>query len=504
MKLFLQIIVNLCVATYDFIKKIGSSIFNFCKRVLKSTKMMSLFEKRLAITFFVIALILTGVKVKHEYSLMTKIVPGEGGVYREAVVGEYKYFNPILASSDVEKSTSKLIFSGLVKFDKDNNTLPDLAEKWDVSADGLKYNFYLKNNIYFHDGEKLSAEDIVFTINKIKDPVLKSPLYNAWADVEVSSASTDVVTFDLPKAYGPFIYNCDFGILPAHISDDQFSKKIIGEGPYKFVKSKTKDSKITKIYLAKNDKYFGGEPHISKIELDLYKSDEEAKKDFTDNANITALAGGPVSLAGSKSWDFETTKRLGLVFNLRKDNLKDKAFRQKILSGEKGIDKITLTLSTLDNDGRRQKAEELKKQFSDRNIDLDIKYYSSTEMQDVLSKKDYELLLYGFDFGHDRDPYPFWHSTELDKLNLAGYSDKSSDILVEDARMITDPVQRNAKYDQFYDIVKSESLAVFYDPILYQYNFRTDLRGVSLNCNDVEYRYNGIENWYFKEKRVRK
>ena len=466
--------------------------------------MMSLFEKRLAITFFIIALIMGGVKVKQEYSSMTKIVPGSGGTYREAVVGDFKYFNPILASSDAEKSTSKLIFSGLVKFDKYNNILPDVADRWEVSADGLTYNFYLKGNVDFHDGKKLTAEDIVFTVNKIKDPALKSPLYNAWADVEVSSESSDVVTFTLPKAYGPFIYNCDFGILPAHISDDQFSKKVIGEGPYKFENSKSRDTKVSKIYLEKNDKYFGGKPLINKIELDFYKTADEAEKAFEADDGITALAGGSASLAGVKSWDFETTKRLGLVFNLRKDNLKDKAFRQKILSGEKSAEKISLTLSTLDNEIRRQKAEELKKQYADRNIDLDIKYYSLTEMQDILTAKNYELLLYGFDFGHDRDPYPFWHSTELDKLNLAGYSDKSADILLEDARMITDPVQRNAKYDQFYAMVQGEALAVFYDPILYNYNFRTTVRGVSINCNDVEYRYNGIENWYFKEKRVRK
>jgi len=504
MKLFFKIIANLFVCVTGFFKKSFFLLISFCKRVIKSAQLMTGIEKKLAISFFVITLILFGIKVKKDFVAETKIAPGNGGVYKEAVVGEYKYFSPILASSDAEKSTSKLLFSGMVKFDKDNNVLPDLADKWEVSADGLKYKFYLKNNVKFHDGQKLTADDVVFTVNKIKDPSLKSPLYSAWADVNVSAENDYTVVFDLPRAYGPFIYSCDFGVLPSHISDDQFSKKVVGTGPYKFDNSKTKDGKITNIYLEKNDKYFNGAPLINKVELDFFKDADQAKEAFESDQSMTALSGAISNADGVKNWNFETTKRLGLIFNLRKDNLKDKSFRQKVLSGEKSAEKINLTLSTLDNGLQRERAEELKKQFADRNIILDIKYYSPVEMQDVLAKKDYELLLYGFDFGHDRDPYIFWHSSQIDELNFAGYSDKKSDILLEDARMITDQTQRNAKYDQFYEIIKSEALGTFYDPIKFQYNFRTVLKDVSINCNDVDYRYNGIEKWYLNETRVRK
>lgn len=465
---------------------------------------MSGLEKRLAITFFIIALALFGVKAKKNFIEGTKIVPGNGGAYKEAVIGEFKYFSPILASSDAEKSTSKLIFSGLVKFDKDNNVSSDLAEKWDVSADGLKYNFYLKDNVYFHDGQKLTAADVVYTIEKIKDPILKSPLYGAWADVDVSSGGDNVVTFDLPRAYGPFIYNCDFGVMPAHLSEDQFSKKVTGTGPYEFKDSKTKDGKITKIDLEKYGKYFGGSPHLNKIELDFFKDGNDAKNTFLSDKTYTAISGAKVDGEGITDLNFDLTKQMGLILNLRNDRLKDKTFRQLILGTEKSPDTINITLSALDNGIKRDKAEELKKQLADRNIILDIKYYSSVELQDVLDKRDFELLLYGFDFGHDRDPYIFWHSSQLDNFNFAGYNDKNSDILLEDARMITDYAQRNAKYDQFYGIIKSEALAVFYDPIKVDFSYRAPLRGVAINCNDIDYRYDSIKDWYLKTKRVSK
>lgn len=504
MKLFLQIIANLCVAAYNFGKKIVQIILFFLKRVTKSIKLMSVLEKRLAIAFFVIALALFGVKAKQDFSERTKTVAGNGGTYKEAVVGDFKYFSPILASTDAEKSTSKLIFSGLVKFDKDNNVLPDLADRWEISSDGLKYTFYLKDNVSFHDGQKLTANDVISTVNKIKDPSLKSPLYSAWADVNVSSNAENIVTFELPRAYGPFIYNCDFGVIPAHLSDDQFSKKVTGTGPYKFKNSKTKNGKIIAVYLDRNDKYFGGNPHISKIELDFFKDGEEAKSTFLDDKSYTAMSGETAVSDGVKKWNFETTKRLGLIFNLRVEKLKDKALRQLILGDQKSQQSVDISLTTQDSPLQRAKAEELKKSFAARNINLNIKYHNSVDMQDVLARHDYELLLYGFDFGNDRDPYVFWHSSQADKLNFAGYSDKNSDILLEDARMITDYSQRNAKYDQFFTLVKSEALGTFYDPIEFKYNFRTNLKGVVLNCNDVDFRYSGIEKWYLNEKRVKK
>ena len=125
-------------------------------------------------------------------------------------------------------------------------------------------------------------------------------------------------------------------------------------------------------------------------------------------------------------------------------------------------------------------------------------------MQEALSKKDYELLLFGFDFGYDPDPYVFWHSSQMENMNFAGFSDKNSDILLEDARMLTDYTARNAKYNQFFDTIKNEALGVFYDPITFSYAVKPEVKNAKVNSSEVDYRYDGIEKWYLKTKRISK
>jgi ABC-type transport system substrate-binding protein len=348
---------------------------------------------------------------------------------------------------------------------------------------------------------------VAYTIDAIKDPASKSPLAGAWQDVSVTTDdANNAVIFELPRAYGPFIYNCDFGILPSSIPPDQFSKKLIGSGPYKFVNSKSKDSKITNISLAASENYYGERPHISKIELDLFKDKNDAESAFK-TGDYNAISGTePNDKDDVSDFSVTTQKRLGLIFNLRNAKLSDKAVRQSILGSEKLPEKLTLILTTLDSDLQREKAEEIKKDFFSRNIELIIKYLNPVEMKDVLDKKDYELLLYGFDFGHDRDPYAFWHSSQTSQSNFSGFSDKKADLILEDARMTLDPSARNALYDQFFEMVKTEAATVFYDPVKFPYYMsgKPKINGVSLNCSEEECRFDNVQNWFMKEKRVHK
>ncbi|MFA4996005.1 MAG: ABC transporter substrate-binding protein [Patescibacteria group bacterium] len=510
MKLFLQIIANLCAHLIDLLKNLFLIILTFSKRVKKSIVLMNKTEKILAVSFFICALVLSGLKVKDGFFERTVTVPASGGVYKEAVFGDFKYLNPLLASTDAEKSTSKLVFSGLIKYDKNNNVIPDMAEKWEISPDNLKYTFYLRNDVMFHDGKKLTAEDVAYTVEKIKAPAFESPLSSAWADINVT-VDGDKVIFDLPRAYGPFIYNCDFGILPSHLSDDEFNSKLVGTGPYKFVSTATKNNKITKLNLESNSLYFNGEPYIAKMEFDFFGNKDDAKLAFK-NKETNAISGVSSDDKNLTDLSFKTNKKLGLIFNLRKDQFKDKAYRQNILSDAKPADDnaeptgdvVKITLTTLDNELQRSKAEELKKQFAEKNINLDIKYLNSVKMQEALSSRDYELLLVGFDFGYDPDPYVFWHSSQMEQLNFAGFSDKNSDILLEDARMLTDYAARNEKYNQFFETIKNEALGVFYDPLSSSYQVKPEIKDATVNCSEADYRFNGVEKWYIKTKRVKK
>ena len=92
--------------------------------------------------------------------------PVTGGIYTEALVGNFMRLNPILDRyNQADKDVDRLLFSGLVKFDSSGMPQPDLAETWSYSADGTRFTFSLRANAYWHDGTGYSA-DVVYTMGR--------------------------------------------------------------------------------------------------------------------------------------------------------------------------------------------------------------------------------------------------------------------------------------------------------------------------------------------------
>ena len=96
-------------------------------------------------------------------------IPKEGGSITEGVLGSPRFINPVLAYSQTDGDLVSLVYSGLMRKDTDGNLIPDLAEKYDISKDGLSYTFTLKKGVVFQDGKPVTADDIIFTVNKVKD-----------------------------------------------------------------------------------------------------------------------------------------------------------------------------------------------------------------------------------------------------------------------------------------------------------------------------------------------
>lgn len=208
--------------------------------------------------------------------LMTTEVPLSGGEYAEALIGSPRYINPILAqTNEVDVDLSRLIFSGLLKYDAEGRLVPDLAESYEVSADQLTYTVRLKNNIKWHDGEAFKADDIIFTVASIQDPVFKSPLAKTFRDITAEKIDDFTVKFVLKEPYGPFLHALTFGILPGHLwynipaanSDlTELNKKPIGTGPWKFEGFKKDKTGVIKSYsLTPFEDYYGDKPYLTRI-----------------------------------------------------------------------------------------------------------------------------------------------------------------------------------------------------------------------------------------------
>lgn len=274
-------------------------------------------------------------------------VPLQGGTVTEGVIGNPRFINPVLAISEADKNLVSLIYSSLVKIDSDGKPQNDLAESIDISSDGLTYTVALKSGAFFQDGEPLTADDVVFTIQKILDPSLKSPLFGDFAGVNVRKIDDKTIAFTLKKPYAPFIENLSVGILPKHIwsgvTDDEFyfsqwNVLPVGSGPYK-VGNVTRDSGgIPNYYdLVPYDKSLSGAPFVGHYVFKFYPS---------ENALVEAYRAGDIdSAAGISPEDALALKKdngarvlssplprvFGVFFNQNSNKaLLDKSVRQAL------------------------------------------------------------------------------------------------------------------------------------------------------------------------------
>lgn len=152
--------------------------------------------------------------------------PARGGDYVEAIVGAPQTYNPLLARTDAELVLARLLFSGLTRptAGGDNGSPPiegDLAERWEVSEDARSYTFFLRPDALWHDGQPVTADDVVFTIKLIQDPAIpdlqKTRLAAAWQKAVVEKLDEHSVRVLLPEAYAPFLSAAMLSIVPEHL-----------------------------------------------------------------------------------------------------------------------------------------------------------------------------------------------------------------------------------------------------------------------------------------------
>jgi len=229
-------------------------------------------------------------------------VPASGGSIVEGVIGAPRFINPILAVSDADRDLTQLVFAGLMRVSPGGKLIPDLSEKYTLSDDGLVYTFTLKENISFHDGTKITAQDVEFTILKTQDSILKSSKRASWDDVTVEVISDKEIRFILKQPYAPFLENTTLGILPKHIwggvdseqfSFSQFNMEPVGSGPYKVTEIKRDGSGVPSYYDLKPFKdYELGRPYIEDVRIRFYANEEELITAFKkgDIGGINAIS----------------------------------------------------------------------------------------------------------------------------------------------------------------------------------------------------------------------
>jgi peptide/nickel transport system substrate-binding protein len=214
--------------------------------------------------------------------------PAEGGIYIEALVGSIGRLNPILDSANpADQDIDRLIFSSLVRFDARGDVQSDLAEDWGVSMDGQVYNVTLREGVTWHDGEPLTAADVGFTIQMLRNDQLPIPedLRTLWQSVEVIVFDERHLQFRLPAPFAPFLDYLTFGILPEHLLGEMdaatfvnapFNLEPIGSGPYRFDELINENNQVEGVVLAAWDEYHLGRPFIDQIVFHYYPDSQAA------------------------------------------------------------------------------------------------------------------------------------------------------------------------------------------------------------------------------------
>ncbi len=271
-----------------------------------------------------------------------------GGRIKEGIVGTPRFVNPVLAFSDTDRDLVNLVYSGLMRKNSDGSLIPDLAEKYEVSPDGKIYTFTLKNDIFFHDGKEVTVDDIIFTVDATRDPILKSPRKTDWDGIMVEKTGDKTIQFTLQQPYASFLESTTIGILPAHIWSDspvelnEANTNPIGSGPYKISSvSQQSSGTIDSYELSQFDNFALGEPYVKSINLRFYSNEDSATKALENKEvdQISSITPSNADTLVDKGYHIESSvlpRVFGLFFNQSQN---------QIFTNKKVVEAINLAIN---------------------------------------------------------------------------------------------------------------------------------------------------------------
>jgi peptide/nickel transport system substrate-binding protein len=345
--IFLKIRDNLWNYPYQIFDKDG-----FLSRIFSFYKMLRPFSH---IVVFSALLALIGV---FSYSTPTTLVKGQTEILIEGVItGEstISRINPLLPTNkQLEIDLSGLIYLPLVRVNSSEELEGVLARSVKrIDEEGKEYEFYLRDNIYWHDGQKFTADDVLATFEVLKalgggeDKSIISKHAELATEVEVVKVDNYTVSIKLEEILPTFFEDINFGILPKHILDNvslstfswaRFNLNPIGTGPFIFASNENNT-----IILIENEGYFGKKPNIKQIQIKMYTTGDEAVEALKSGAIHTLVDPSTSVLLNLSNWpNIDVVKSaslyrryLGLYFNLKEGGLEvftDIKVRQAISS----------------------------------------------------------------------------------------------------------------------------------------------------------------------------
>ncbi len=275
--------------------------------------------------------------------------PEPGGSYTEGIIGTFTTANPLYAAGPVDSSVARLVFSGLFKYDNENQLVGDLARGWQVNERGNIYTVTLKKDLKWQDGTPLTSADVLFTYQMIQNPDAKSVLASSWQGVKVAAVDAQTLTFTLPQALNSFPYSMTNGIVPQHILGGIPPSQLrsvsfntvnpVGSGPFKWetieVVGDAAEQREERIGLAANEYYQAGKPKLDAFIVRAFRNQEAIIKSFNQQ-ELNGLVGFNkvpdqiIRKGGYREYSFPLTSETMVFFKTNSGVLADVQVRKAL------------------------------------------------------------------------------------------------------------------------------------------------------------------------------
>ena len=235
--------------------------------------------------------------------LVVSFSPAPGGTFVEGVIGTPHELNPLIFSTyTADSDIARLVYAGMMRLDSKGQPVPDLAERWAVSADGLAYTFVLRSGLRWHDGVPLSLDDVIFTIGLLQAADYPGPadVGALWQQVSVAKLNATTLKLILLEPYAPFLDHTTFPVLPAHrfsgirsgdLSLHPANESPVGAGPFRIERLLRNDNgQPVEALLVANSYYHGPAPMLSHVRL-LFFPDEATAVQALHQGQIMGIGG---------------------------------------------------------------------------------------------------------------------------------------------------------------------------------------------------------------------
>lgn len=437
----------------------------------------------------------------------------DGGTYIEATVGNITTMNPLFATTNSEKVLSKLMFSTLSTIDYSGHVGLGLADSIVPDETGKVWTVTLKPDLRWSDGEPITLDDVLFTVNLMKSTEINTPYSSNFSGVGVEQEGESII-FTLPSPYVDFASTLNVPILPEHILGEvqpskvlehTFSTNPVTSGAFTFNATQNIDNSGDKIiYLVANNNYYKGMPMLNNFAIRTYTASSNIPSALS-TGEVTATAElSPLddeSLSSALVYEKQTTIASGIYafLNTTSPVLSDRGVRQAIrqgvnmtdlrsvLDGEEplnypilrselnldsypdipgydlnaaqvalrdaGVSGQTLRLATISTGYYPELANNLEAQLEKLGFTVELSVYNPGQdfLMNVIRQRNYDILIYEVELGANPDLFAYYHSSQASAsgLNLSNYRNAIVDDSILAARSTMNEELRTAKYETF-------------------------------------------------------